>query len=144
MLRDAATGGFDVTLEDGRLLRIPPGRVRVIGGLRNVDVDRSRMEGHLQDLDPLGDSTSRKLFPFARVRAATISPGDQVEVLGEVTTAANDDAAGYRSAAFVVAPVGVPVLRVRTAESLRRRVDVGSGTSEQQEADDLAEDEAGR
>lgn len=135
MLRDAESGGFEITLDDGRALRIPPGRVHVVGRLEAVDVDRARIAERLEGLDPHAAPGSRALFPFDHARALAIGPGDRVEVLGEVQ-ASRDDGGGYRSSAAVVVPVGVPVLRVHGAgDPPRLRVAGGGGGGEAADLD---------
>jgi hypothetical protein len=132
MLRDAATAGFDVELDDGRIVRVPRGRVQLRGKLQKESVEREVLDAFLRPLDPgdeVGEPASdkaeytRSLFPYAYARALVVSPGDQVDVLGVVETAADPSAPhAYRASAGLLVPVGVPMLRVRA----RARVDEGA------------------
>ena len=81
---------------------------------------RERVERLLAEIDPLRTEDSKPLFPFDHARAVAIRPGDRVEILGEVETTANERLTDYRSAASILAPVGVPVLRVRRAPDPER------------------------
>jgi hypothetical protein len=112
LLRDAVTAGFDLMLDDGRAVRVPPGRVTVVGKLESERVERDRMDRFLGDIDP--KHVERTLFPYDYARAVAIEPGDRVEVLGELErTADATQGHGYRASAGLLTPVGVPVLRVR-------------------------------
>ncbi len=127
LLRDASCAGFDITLDDGRRVRIPKGRIRVVSTrLEEDDVDRKRVDDYLRELDPHGDPTSEhSLFPYDHARALALSPGARVDVLGELEpTADATDAHGYRASAGLLVPVGIPVLRVRRAveDAVRVRV----------------------
>lgn len=113
MLREARTGGLEVALDDGRTLRVPEGRVRIVGPRVRVDTDASSVGRLVAELDPDRDLRKQELFPHDFARALTLGPGDRVDVLGEVRVEADPSASGYRSNAAVVVPVGVPVLRVR-------------------------------
>ena len=112
LLRDATTAGFDVTLDDGRIVRIPAGRLTVVGALEHASVDRDRVDRFLGDIDE--QHADRTLFPYDHAKAVAIAPGDRVEVLGELeTTADATQGHGYRASAGLLTPVGVPVLRVK-------------------------------
>jgi hypothetical protein len=122
LLRDAMTVGFDVTLDDGRIVRVPPGRVTMVGKLENASVDRERVDRFLDDIDE--KHAERTLFPYDYAKVVAIAPGDRVEILGELeTTADGAQGHGYRASAGLLAPVGVPVLRVkRRADDAQVRV----------------------
>jgi hypothetical protein len=123
LLRDAVTAGFDVTLDDGVVVRMPPGRVTIVGSLPPAEIERGRVDRFLGDIDPRHDADvadveegaeKRALFPYDFARAVEIGPGDRVEVLGELErTADGAQGHGYRASAGLMTPVGVPVLRVR-------------------------------
>ncbi len=144
MLRDAQTAGFEITLDDGRILRVPEGRVRILGDREKEDVEKERMTTFLEGIDPrYGATKERNVFPYDHARALTIMPGDRVEVLGQVETAAGG-AAGYRENAAVLTPVGVPVLRVRRGKDepeKRVRVDLDLARVEALEEEAAAEDD---
>ncbi|MBX3229600.1 MAG: hypothetical protein KIT84_04635 [Labilithrix sp.] len=119
MMRDARTAGFDVTLEDGRTLRVPPGRIRVLGTLARVDAEVAKLEGLVAEIDRARMS-ERTVFPFDYARALTIEEGDHVEVIGELTHSADTAAGmGYRANAGLMEPVGIPFLRVEKAARVR-------------------------
>ncbi|MEA2748829.1 MAG: hypothetical protein QOI41_2972 [Myxococcales bacterium] len=112
LLRDAMTAGFDVTLDDGRVVRIPPGRVTIVGKLAEAAVDRERIDRFLGDIDPM--HVERTLFPYDYAKAVAIGPGDRIDVLGELErTADTTQGHGYRANAGLLTPVGVPVLRIK-------------------------------
>ena len=141
LLRDAVTAGFDVTLDDGRRVRIPAGRVTMLGKLENADVERERVDAFLGDIDAL--HAERTLFPYDHARAVAIEPGDRVEVLGELErTADTTQGHGYRASAGLMTPVGVPVLRVRKRVDEGTRVRVGGDGETDAEAEASAETEA--
>ncbi len=112
LLRDAMTAGFDVTLDDGRVVRIPPGRVTVVGKLEDASVDRESVDRFLGNIDPM--HAERTLFPYDYAKAVAFGPGDRIDVLGELErTADTTQGHGYRASAGLLTPVGVPVLRIR-------------------------------
>lgn len=119
MLRDARTAGFALQLDDGRSLRIPAGRIRVVSPLDRVhDADTTKLEGMVRNIDRArGDA--RTVFPFDFARAVTIEEGDRVEVLGELTPDPDAQGGGYRQNAGGFIPVGVPYLRVQKANKVR-------------------------
>lgn len=95
MLRDGATIGFDVVLDDGQ-------RVHVPAGLCAIDMTDGRplpgINDYLADVDP------RRAFepgidPFHHddARVVTIAPGDRVELLNELEPCGAGDS-GYRDA----------------------------------------------
>jgi hypothetical protein len=119
MLRDARTSGFALQLDDGRALRIPAGRIRVVSPLARVeDADVTKLEAMVNGIDRArgGDRT---VFPFEDARGVTIEEGDRVAVLGELAPDPDAQGGGYRQNAGGFVPVGVPYLRVEKAEKLR-------------------------
>lgn len=138
LLRDAMAAGFDVTLDDGRRLRVPPGRITVVGKLPTADIDREHVESFLGELD--GGGEPRTLFPYDHARALVLNEGDRIDVLGELETSADGSQGhGYRASAGLLVPVGVPVLRVRRRadDDAHYRVAGGppSGTAAEAEAE---------
>jgi hypothetical protein len=119
MLRDARTSGFALQLDDGRALRIPAGRIRVVSPLARVeDAEIDKLEAMVNGIDRArgGDRT---VFPFEYARGVTIEEGDRVEVLGELAPDPDAQGGGYRQNAGGFVPVGVPYLRVEKAQKLR-------------------------
>ena len=114
MLRDAATGGFDVETADGRVVRIPAGRLRVVGKLARDQVDEARVGAFLGGVDPAAASgEDEPVFPYDEARAVVVAPGDEVEILGELGTSVDTTAShAYRASAGILVPVGLPVIRV--------------------------------
>ncbi len=116
MLRDGATIGFDILLDSGERVRVPPGPLIVeLGSARPARVDRMLLALYLGEIDPQRDRVD-DLDPFLcnRMRAAQIVPGDRVELLGavELRPLAGAAPAGYREPApSYLAPVGVAELR---------------------------------
>jgi hypothetical protein len=136
MAREARTGGLEVALDDGRTLRIPEGRVHITTKKKDDDVDKKQLDDFLGDLDPWRLAEEPSLFPYDFARAITIAPGDRIEMLGEVTTAADESGAqGYRANAAILVPASVPTLRVRQPGAEPRvRVDVPTATDEEPES----------
>lgn len=119
MMRDARSAGFDVALDDGRVLRVPAGRIRVASGLVRVDADRSKLDELIAGIDRARQD-EKTVFPYDFARALTIEEGDHVEVMGEITHSASAAAEGnYRTNAAIMEPVGVPYLRVEKAKRVR-------------------------
>jgi len=148
MLRDAWAAGFDVTLDDGRTLRIPEGRVRILGKREKVSTDTSRVDAFLREIDTERTDGDRSIFPYDHARAVTIDPGDHVEVLGDVDITSGEGSSGYRSNAGMLVPIGVPVLRVHKATTAaepatRVRVD-GGAAAEEPDEEEAGEADAGR
>jgi hypothetical protein len=141
------TAGFDVTLDDGRRVRVPPGRVTVVGKLPAADIDRARVDAFLGDVDAGG--AALPLFPYDHARALALNEGDRVDVLGDLETSADGSQGhGYRASAGLLVPVGVPVLRVRRRadDDAHYRVAEGppSGAAAEAEAEADAEEPARR
>jgi hypothetical protein len=119
MLRDARTSGFSLQLDDGRSLRIPAGRIRVVSPLARVeDADIAQLEGMVNGIDRARGG-ARTVFPFEYARGVTIEEGDRVEVLGELAPDPDAQGGGYRQNAGGFVPVGVPYLRVEKAQKVR-------------------------
>jgi hypothetical protein len=126
MLRDGASLGFDVVLDSGERVRIPPGPLIVdLRATRAARVDRLRLALYLSELDTVRPPVDDDRDPFHSnlVRAIQIRPGDRVEVLGafQPHPVAGGSETGYREAAHVLVPAGVPRLRRLTGQGRRRR-----------------------
>jgi hypothetical protein len=115
MLRDAVTGGFEIALDDGRIVRVPAGRLRLEGP--TTWRKRDEVEGAIgwvRKLDPkwVADEEFSPI-PFDEVGEATLGPGDRVAIPNELDAVADPTrAGGYRDAAMALAPVGVPRVRI--------------------------------
>lgn len=118
MLRDARTAGFRVTLPDGRTLRVPKGRIRILDPLSRVESESKKLEAMVAEIDR-ARGEGETVFPFDFARAITIEEGDRVEVLGDVVPDPEAQAGGYRENAGGVIPAGVPYLRVVKAKPTR-------------------------
>lgn len=112
MLRDGASFGFDLRLDDGRLARVPPGMLRLHRGgeeQRYLEVD-----SYLQTIDPCyARDADEPAIPYDDAGAIDIRPGDRVEVFGELHVTADLEAAQtYRgTTALVLRPADVPLVR---------------------------------
>jgi hypothetical protein len=117
MYRDAVTSGFDVLLADGRVARVPAGRVRLIGPMRQViDVDNVALERYLHTIDRQHEP-GRAFDPlrYNVVAEALLLLGESVELLSSFEPEVNARAAptGYREPApSVWVARGLPVLRL--------------------------------
>ncbi|HEU5059599.1 MAG TPA: hypothetical protein VFU21_23870 [Kofleriaceae bacterium] len=118
LLRDGATIGFDVLLDTGERVAVPPGPLLIdLARAPARRIDPGRLALYLGEIDPARESAD-DLDPFLcnLSRGAQLRPGDRVEVLGglraalSVTNAAG--AGSYRDPApTVLVPTGVPLLR---------------------------------
>jgi hypothetical protein len=115
MLIDGATVGFDVKLDSGETVRVPAGRLRVDGPRRTLARDEaSQVEEYVRTVDP-GHGTTDEWppIPFDEAQEIVVGIGDRVEIIGELAPTADPSAAGsYRESAWVLAPAGVPMVRV--------------------------------
>lgn len=120
-LVDAATEGFEVRCDDGQRVRVPAGTIRLVAKPRKLDDDeRERADKHLSTIDALrtknveADNPMTDPIPFDAVYAAHLCDGDRVEISGELEARPDPDAAGggYRSAAMLLVPIGVPTVHV--------------------------------
>jgi len=117
MYRDAVTCGFDVVLIDGRIARVPPGRVRLVAPMRQViDVDNFALEQYLRAVD-CEHEPSRAFDPlrYNVVAEAVLLLGDTIELLSRFEPEVNPRAAptGYREPAPALwVARGLPILRL--------------------------------
>lgn len=121
MLYDGRSAGFTLRLADGREVRVPAGRVRLLGPRRQErDVAPARVRLELNRLDPLRarpeNAEELDPLPFDRAGELVLRPGDAVELIGAfepVIDRAAQTEAGYRaSAASVLKPSGPFHLRL--------------------------------
>ncbi|MBI2395348.1 MAG: hypothetical protein HYV09_37610, partial [Deltaproteobacteria bacterium] len=93
MLRDGASLGFDVRLEDGRVAHVPAGPLLLATGGAQDDAPE-RLEEHLRSVDPAwAPGDEEPAIPFDRVAAVDVRPGDEVEIFGALHLAPDPDAA---------------------------------------------------
>lgn len=120
LLRDGASLGFDVDLDDGQVARIPAGTADLIApGVRQRRRDAS-LRDYLRHLDPEAPERRRPSpLPFREVREAVLAPGDPLSLLVElqpVPDARRQAGSAYREpAAGVLAPIGRIVIRAGKA-----------------------------
>ena len=120
MYRDAVTCGFDVLLDDGRLARVPPGRIRMLGPVRQViDLDNLVLEEYLARVDRQHEP-GRAFDPlrYNVVSELLLVAGERVELVSRFEPEPNSSAvpASYRDPAPAIWTArGVPVLRVTGA-----------------------------
>jgi hypothetical protein len=125
MLRDAVTVGFEVALDSGEMVRIPPGRLCVEGATRGAQPCRvEALERYLCQLDPeRGAINDLEPFPRDEVRQLLIRHGDRVEVLGplERRVAPSGWDGSYREpAACTLSPAGPARVRILPAPANQR------------------------
>ena len=112
MLRDGASFGFDVRLDDGKIARIPAGALRLHRGGREESIED--VTRYLGSIDPEyrldGDEPA---IPHEEAATIEIRVGDRVEIFGEVHPTPDPEAAPtYRGmAAMILAPNDVPLIR---------------------------------
>jgi hypothetical protein len=114
MLRDGATLGFEVTLDNGGRAWIPAGpcTLDLTGATRTRP--SSALDDYLRTLDPWhGKADDLAPFPCDHVDVATLAPGDRVEILSPITSIADPSGAPvtYREAAGILVPDGPVRLR---------------------------------
>lgn len=120
MYRDGFTCGFDVELDDGSLARVPPGRIRIVGDMRQaIDLDNPELEAYLAEVDSRrAPDSPYDPFRYNVVYEAVVLPGDRIELLStfEPRVAANAPAPLYRkSMPSVLWPNKVPCIRQLTS-----------------------------
>ena len=117
-LRVGASTGFDVALDGGERVRIPPGPLWIEDTLPQLaELESPSFEELLRALDPARtDHTDPwPLFRFNVIGEETLHSGDRVEILGVVDRAlgSSQQQAMYRDApASVLVPRTVPALRL--------------------------------
>jgi hypothetical protein len=52
MLRDGRANGFDIQLDDGAIVRVTKGRVRVVGGYERVRLSGQSWDQYIAAIDP--------------------------------------------------------------------------------------------
>ncbi len=116
-LRVGRTAGMLLVLDGGAHVRIPPGPLYLDGTPPQLGDLEHSLEDLLNALDPARSRHDAwPLFPFNVVAEQTLHIGDRVEVFGELAPVfvAGATAPLYRDAPSTeLAPVGVPVLRLR-------------------------------
>jgi hypothetical protein len=112
MLRDGASFGFEVRLDDGRVARVPAGMIRLERGGRE---ERSiYIDNYLKSVDPqYRDGDPEPAIPYEEAASTEIRVGDRVELFGELNVIPDPEATPtYRGAtAMVLAPNDVPLIR---------------------------------
>jgi hypothetical protein len=117
-LRVGASTGFDVALDGGERVRIPPGPLWIEDVLPQLaELESPSFEELLRALDPArtDDKDPWPLFRFNVIGEQTLHSGDRVEILGVVDRAlgSSQQQAMYRDApASVLVPRTVPALRL--------------------------------
>jgi hypothetical protein len=110
MLRDATTLGFDVALDSGQRVRVPPGPC-VLDMAGAAVVRDVALEPYLASIDPQRGSDPDP-FPCDRARVLALRAGDRVELLCRLVWVADAAArASYREPAAILVPEGVVQLR---------------------------------
>lgn len=113
MLRDGATLGFDVELDDGTHARIPAGPCVIELGTARDTRAPAALAGYLASLDADHGcrSDQLELFPGDRVAVECLGPGDRIEIISPLVP---DPGAGdpYRTGTRLVASAPVCLRRV--------------------------------
>lgn len=120
MYRDAVTCGFDIQLEDGSLARVPRGRIRFAGPMRQaIDVDNRELDSYLAELDERrAPDSDYDPFRYNVVYEAVLLPGDRIELLSpfEPRLSAAAPTTLYRnSMPSVLVPRTIPRIRQLTS-----------------------------
>lgn len=114
-LRDSVTIGFEIVTNDGRVVRVAPGLIDLIGGRpREISLD-DQIRAYLRARDPSWRPDRYDPFPYRSAIEGVVSEGDLVALYGELEVV-NDPGApavGYRSSApQLVRAVGTPCVVV--------------------------------
>ncbi len=117
LLRDGASLGFDVNLDDGQVARIPAGTADLIATGVRVQGGHPGLQSYLRHLDPDAPQLRPPSpLPFREVREAVLAPGDELSLLvalQPVPDARRPSGSAYREpAAGVLAPVGRVAIKV--------------------------------
>jgi len=115
-LVDEVTGGFDLRLDDGRLIRVPPGRVYLKtsrGGpdLRGSVAPRSPGDRHLGAMVPAAAGQANSLALDA-VDETVLRAGDRVCFWGPLRRLADERTSPRAPVAIAYAPIEVPILEI--------------------------------
>ena len=86
LLRDGYTTGLEITLDDGRIVRVPSGRCRVVGSTRRHP--RRAVDHYLTTmkfpLDSGADAKTFPLFPADKAVEVLVSVGDRVHLRADL------------------------------------------------------------
>lgn len=112
VLREAATCGFEVELDDGGRVAVPAGSCELaLGGCPRRLLEAT---SRVREIDPRGKEVEPlPPFPHDHVQVLVLCEGDRVEVSGPLTPLARtvEGDVGYRMAPQrVLAPQGIPRL----------------------------------
>jgi hypothetical protein len=113
--REAATVGFSVRLDDGLLVRVPPGRLRFeVDRHHAYYAPRTQAAEHLPGALGIRITGELDFVPFDEALEDVLRPGDRVELLGRVEL--REDLTAERPfprapAPTVLVPTGTPVIR---------------------------------
>jgi len=120
MYRDAVTSGFEIQLDDGSRARVPKGRIRLVGDMREaMDLDNPELESYLAEIDGRRrPDTPYDPFRYNVVYESLVLPGDRIELLSAFEPRVNAKAPStlYRkSMPSVLWPRTVPRIRQLTS-----------------------------
>jgi hypothetical protein len=112
MLQHAETAGLVIALDDGSRVEVPAGRIRLTGVGEHKKLDRQLLASRVPFLDD-SDPNDLPPVPFDAALETILCEGDRLEVHGELSREAVDDApSDYRHGPAIVSrPVGVVALR---------------------------------
>lgn len=110
LLFAGASGGFTVELDDGRVLEVPAGRIRVDGArwARASSVEARELA---ERLDHRGDADPHPPIPADRARVAVLAVGDRVAITASLERAPGEGG-GYREGASRLVARGVPTVTI--------------------------------
>lgn len=104
------TGGFQVELEGGGLLELPPGRIRVVPAREGWErIPPAQVRVWASQLDRREVEEPHPPIPGDRGRVVVLEVGDTVE-LDVATTTRPGEGGAYREATAVRVAVGVPLI----------------------------------
>lgn len=116
MLRYAYTQGLEIAMDDGSVVVVPEGRIRLEGTRSTIDdpsVARSLVDSLVGP--PLTDPDGYEVIPYDVAQSVELAVGDRVAVYGPLELSASGDAnlaigGAFRAISRVMVPVGTPSL----------------------------------
>lgn len=116
MLRYAQTDGLEIALDDGTVVLVPAGRIRLEGTRSTID-DPSFGVSLVSAVvgPPLTDSHGYEVIPFDVAQAVDLVVGDRVAVYGPLELSVGNESqlgagSAFRAMSRVMVPVGTPSL----------------------------------
>jgi hypothetical protein len=113
ILREARAAEIDVVGDDGRTVRVPAGRVRLIEhGTTGEIFEGAQLASYLGEVGRAMKLLD-KLDPVDEAEEVVIEPGDRIALYGDVGEMADPEPSGYREIRWLRVALGTPILELR-------------------------------